>query len=96
MYYINSCGTAFSFTENITRKIYVKTNKDRDNVNLIYILDNDTRRFHVEDGLCIESFDSRKEADLFISWIADCFHFKLIPSTYEGFKKICKKYLDKV
>jgi hypothetical protein len=68
VYYINREGTSFSFIENTTRKIY------RDFC-FVYVLDNDTRQFHVEKGLLIESFDTREEADLFISWITDCFQF---------------------
>jgi hypothetical protein len=68
VYYINREGTSFSFIENTTRKIY------RDFC-FVYVLDNDTRQFHVGKGLLIESFDTREEADLFISWITDCFQF---------------------
>jgi hypothetical protein len=89
MYYINKEGTSFSFIENTTRKIY------RDFC-FVYVLDNDTRQFHVEKGLLIESFDTREEADLFISWITDCFQFNTMPATYEVFQKVRKKELDKI
>jgi hypothetical protein len=46
--------------------------------------------------LLIESFDTREEADLFISWITDCFQFNTMPATYEVFQKVRKKELDKI
>ena len=97
MYYINREGTAFSFTENTTRKIYMRdSNINLDPTIFVYILDEQTRKFHIEFGLCIEYLDSTEEDKLFISWITDCFQFNIIPATYEVFQKVRKKELDKI
>ena len=83
MYYINREGTAFSFTEGLTRTIYMHDSNNKESSDIfIYILDEQARKFHIES---IENIDVAK---MFISWLAYRIATDESFFCYEDFKEL--------